>query len=92
MLHYAFFISCGSSKTIGLMLTLSFSGGLCCVLSVLFWSPIQYMNHPIMNMAMSTGRSIIVMVLLRLRLPFEVTNFAPDYSSITSKINFDNSE
>jgi hypothetical protein len=50
------------------------------------------MNHPIINMTMSAGRSIIVMVLLRLRLPFEVANFAPDYFSINSKINFDNSE
>jgi len=32
------------------------------------------------------------MALLRLRLPFEVANFAPDYYYITRKINFDNSE
>jgi hypothetical protein len=76
----------------GIMVTLSFWGGLCCILSLLFWSPIQYMNHPIMNMTMSAGRSIIIMALLRLRLPFEVANFAPDYFSINSKINFDNSE
>ena len=98
MLHYEFVISCGSSKTIGIMVTLSFSGcfcclgGLCCILSVLFSSPIQYMNHPIMNMTMSIGRSIIVMALLRLRLPFEVANFAPDYYCVTCKINFDDSE
>jgi hypothetical protein len=60
------------------------------ILSLLFWSPIQYMNHPIINMTISAGRSIIIIALLR--LPFEVTNLAPDYSSITSKINFDNSE
>lgn len=82
----------------GKMVTLSFSGcscclgGLCCVLVLLFSSPIQYMNHPIMNMTMSIGRSIIVIVLLRLRLPFEVANFAPDYYSITRKISFDYSE
>jgi hypothetical protein len=45
-----------------------------------------------MNMTMSAGRSIIIMALLRLRLPFEVANFAPDYLSITSKISFNHSE
>jgi len=32
------------------------------------------------------------MALLRLRLPFEVANFAPDYYCVTCKINFDDSE
>ena len=65
----------------GIMVTLSFLGGLRCILSGLFWSPVQYMHHPIIAMRMRAGRSIIIVVLLRLRLPFGVTNFAPDYSS-----------
>jgi len=76
----------------GMMVTLSFSGGLRCVLSVLFWLPIQYMHQPMMKMKMSSGRSIILTALLRLRLLFEVANIAPDYFSMYSKISFDYSE
>jgi hypothetical protein len=89
---YSFAISWFSSKIIGMMVTLSFFGGLRCVLSVLFWLPIQYMHQPMMNIKISSGRSIILNALLRLRLLFEVANIAPDYFSIYSKISFDYSE
>jgi hypothetical protein len=64
----------------GKMVTLSFFDDLRCVLSDLFRLPIQYINQPMINKNVSTGRSIIVMTLLRLRFLFEVTNPAPDYS------------
>jgi hypothetical protein len=36
-----------------------------------------------MNIGMSAGRSKIVVTLLHLRLPFEVTNFSPYYVPLT---------
>jgi hypothetical protein len=36
-----------------------------------------------MNIGMSPGRSKIVVTLLHLRLPFEVTNFSPYYVPLT---------
>jgi len=79
---YSSAISWFSSKIMGMMVTLSFFGGLRCVFSVLFWLPIQYMHQPTMNIKISSGRSIILTALLRLRLFFEVANIAPDYSSL----------
>jgi hypothetical protein len=64
----------------GITVTLSSSGGLRRVLLILFWLPIQYMHQPMMNMRVSSGKSIIIIALLRLRLLFEVTKITPDYS------------
>lgn len=82
-------ISCGSSGIIGVMVMLSFFGGLRCVFCVLFWSPLQYMHQPMMNMNASAGKRIIIMALLRLRLLFDVPITAPDYSSLVGEISFD---
>ena len=79
MLHYSFAISCCSSKTMDNRVTLSFLGSLRFVLPALSGLPNAYMHHPIMPMKMSAGRSMIISALLRLRLPFWDTNFAPDY-------------
>jgi hypothetical protein len=82
-------ISCGSSGIIGMMVMVSFFGGLRCVFSVLFWSPMQYMHQPMMNMNASAGRRSIIRALLRLRLLFNVPIIAPDYSSVVGEISFD---
>ena len=60
-----------------LSLTLSFLIGLRCILSGLFWLPMQYMHHPMRNMKSIAGRSMVIMELLRLCLRFEATNFEP---------------
>ena len=62
----------------GNRVTLSFSAGFLCV-GFDFRLSIEYMHHPMTPMKMSAGRSIIMSVLLRLRLTFLDTNFAPGY-------------
>ena len=71
---------------------MSFLACLRCTLSALFRLPVEYKHNPKMNMKMSVGRSIIVMALLRLRLPFLDTTFVPDCYFVTSEISFDYSE
>jgi hypothetical protein len=80
----------------GMMVTLSlkfsFLIGLGCIFSGFFRSPMQYMHHPMRNMKMSAGKSMILIDFLRLCLRFEATNFDPDYFQRAGKISFDNLE
>jgi hypothetical protein len=51
----------------------------CFLIVILSFSPIKYIQNPIINKGAITGNNRIVKDLLRLRL--EVTNLAPDSSS-----------
>lgn len=69
---------------IGNRVTLSFLGDLRGA-SVFSGLPNVYMSHPMMPMKMSAGRSIIIRALLRLRLSFLDTDFAPTISLLIGK-------